>query len=220
MEIIVVPVAHVSEESVKKVKETIKREKPNVVAVELDVERFNALVHKKRPRLVEMIRHPFLAALYIFQQAFGRGFGITPGSEMLAAVETAHALKVPVAFVDRPIGITAAKLSGIPLKEKLYMLFQLLLSPLAFISNPFVQSRAMTEVLAQEELLVEFFKEFKHKLPNTFKVLVEERDEYIFNNVMRLDAEKVVLVIGAGHIPGIKKRIEALNKPLITGVAG
>jgi len=220
MEIIVVPVAHVSEESVKKVKETIKREKPNVVAVELDVERFNALVHKKMPRLVEMIRHPFLAALYIFQQAVGRGFRITPGSEMLAAIETAHALKVPVAFVDRPIEITAAKLSGIPLKEKLYMLFQLLLSPLAFISNPFVQSRAMTEVLAQEELLVEFFKEFKRKLPNTFKVLVEERDEYIFNNVMRLDAEKVVLVIGAGHIPGIKKRIEALNKPLITGVAG
>jgi len=219
MEVIIVPVAHVSEESIRMVREVIEREKPDVVAVELDAERFDALANKRKPRLVEMVSHPFLAILYLFQQAVGRGFRIAPGSEMLAAVEAARSLGIPVVFADRPIGITAARLSRIPLREKLSIILQLLLSPIAFISFLW-RGLPVAEELAQEKFIKEFCVEFKRRLPNTYKVLVEERDEYMFEQLMQLDAERVVLVIGAGHMPGIRKRMAGWKAPSMKGVAG
>jgi len=220
MDVIVIPVAHVSEESSRVVREAIEREKPDVVAVELDMGRFQAMMSQAKPRMRDFLLNPFLGLIYIFQQAFGKGLGVVPGSEMLAAVQTAQKHGVPVAFVDRPLAITANRLAHIPLSEKLNIAMQMLLTPLAFIPNPFSKRKPFNpDMLTDPALIEEVMKEFRKHLPHTYKVLVDERDDYMFGLVSRLDAQRVVLVVGAGHVAGISRRAALFGEPAEKGLA-
>jgi len=207
MDIVIVPVAHVSKESVLAVEETIAREKPNVVAVELDQQRLIAMFNHQKPKLIDMLRNPLFTLLYLSQQTIGKILGISPGGEMFAAVEAARKANIPVAVVDRPMSETLAHLSKIPLSEKAIIVANLLMTPLVFLPIPFVK-RVSPDSLAKGGLPEELLAEFKKSLPQTYKALVEERDEYITNHVLMIKAEKVVLVIGAGHVKGIQERIK------------
>ncbi len=212
MEIVIVPVAHVSEKSARNVRTAIEETKPDVVAIELDAQRLQALLHHKEPTLGEMVRSPFFALLYLFQTAVGKGLRVAPGGEMLAAVEAARDANLPIALIDRDISITMGRLSAIPLWEKLSIVAQIFLSPLAFIPNPFSKQRQPTiDEMTDQRFITGFFGEFKRQLPNVYRVLVEERDEYISRRLLALKAGKVVLVVGAGHVPGITKRLKELG---------
>lgn len=220
MEIIVVPVAHISRASIRRVHKTVKDEKPDVVAVELDAARFHAMAQGKKPSLRDILSRPLLALLYFVQQALGEWIGVMPGSEMMAAVEAAKKSGARVAFVDRPMNETVARLATIPLQEKLSIAFQLLLSVFVFIPIPFrKQAPMLPEDFIKNGVPEEFLKIFKSKLPNTFRVLVEERDEYMFEQLKRIDAERIVLVIGAGHIAGIARMANADQERPPKGVA-
>lgn len=212
MEIVIVPVAHVSEKSAQNVRKAIAETKPDVVAIELDAGRLHALLQHREPALSEMVRSPFFALLYLFQKAVGKGLRVAPGSEMLAAVEAARDANVPIALVDREISVTMGRLSAIPLLEKVSIIGQIFLSPLAFIPNPFAKRRQPTiDEMTEQRFVRSFFREFKKQLPNVYRVLVEERDEHIARRLLALKAGKVVLVVGAGHVPGITKRLKELG---------
>ena len=220
MKVTIVPVAHVSEESVRRVRRTIEKERPQCVAIELDPQRLHALLRRKEPTWLELVTHPFFAMLYLFQKVLGKGLGITPGSEMLAAVEVARELDIPIVLLDRDIGVTMSRLARIPLSEKLALVAQMFLSPLAFIPNPLAKERPPTiEEMTEQRFIRKFFREFRESLPNTYRVLVEERDEHMFEQLRKLNVESVVLVIGAGHVPGMARRLRTLRKEEKAGVA-
>ena len=136
----IVGTAHVSPESVGEVERTIAEERPDVVAVELDEGRFRQLKGEKPDDLEasDLLRgntvFQFLAywMLSYVQTRLGDEFDITPGADMLAAVEAAEDLDVGVALVDRDIQVTVqrfwARMTG---GEKLRMMLSL---PLAFAS--------------------------------------------------------------------------------------
>lgn len=212
MKLVIVPVAHVSERSVRRVKKAVAEEKPDVVAIELDAQRLQSLLHHKEPKLSDIVRNPFFGLLYLFQKALGAGVGVAPGSEMRAAIEAAHDANVPIALVDRDISVTMGRLTAIPLWEKLSIASQLFLTPIAFIPNPFSKKRqAPIDAMVDQRFLTRFFREFRGRLPNTYRVLVAERDDYMARQVLGLRAEKVVLVVGAGHVAGIRKRLKQIG---------
>jgi pheromone shutdown protein TraB len=136
----VVGTAHVSPESVGEVERTIEAEQPDVVAVELDEGRFRQLKGETPDDLEASdllggnTVFQFLAywMLSYVQTRLGDEFDITPGADMLAAVETAEEHSSDVALVDRDIQMTMqrfwARMTG---GEKLRMLLSL---PLAFAS--------------------------------------------------------------------------------------
>ncbi|WP_049997470.1 TraB/GumN family protein [Halococcus sediminicola] len=136
----VVGTAHVSPESVGEVERTIAEERPDVVAVELDEGRFRQLKGEQPDDLSagDLLRgntvFQFLAywMLSYVQTRLGDEFDISPGADMLAAVETAEEVGSGVALVDRDIQMTIqrfwARMTG---GEKLQMLLSL---PLAFAS--------------------------------------------------------------------------------------
>ena len=51
---------------------------------------------------------------------------------------------------------------------------------------------------------------FKDEAPSVYEVLVHERDAYLAARLMQLPQDKVVVVVGAGHKPGIERY---LNNP-------
>lgn len=208
MELRIIPVAHISKKSVRNVRKAIEEERPDVVAIELDRARLVSLLEKKEPSARDLVSNPFAAMIYLFQKAVGKWLKIMPGSEMLAAVETAGERKIPVALIDQDISITMGRLARIPLGEKLSLVSQVLISPIAFIPNPFSRKKPLDfDELAAGNNLEVFFAEFKKHLPHTYRVLVEERDEHMFRQLRALKAGKVIAVMGAGHAQGIARKI-------------
>jgi pheromone shutdown protein TraB len=113
----VVGTAHVSEESVREVERVVEEERPDVVAVELDEGRYRQLKGGDPDDIdpVDVLRgntvFQFIAywMLSYVQTRLGERFDVTPGADMLAAVESAERLGVDVALVDRDIQTTVQR---------------------------------------------------------------------------------------------------------------
>ncbi|MGQ3414086.1 TraB/GumN family protein [Natrinema sp. LN54] len=122
--------AHVSQASVDEVRETIDREDPDVVAVELDEGRYRQM-QGGTPDDIEAgdllsgnTVFQFLAywMLSYVQSRLGDQFDIEPGADMRAAIEAAEANGSGVALVDRDIQVTIQRFwSRLSFTEKLKM---------------------------------------------------------------------------------------------------
>ncbi|GGI98998.1 conjugal transfer protein TraB [Halobellus salinus] len=127
----VVGTAHVSEESVREVEDTIEAERPDVVAVELDEGRYRQLKGGEPDDITpgDLLRgntvFQFIAywMLSYVQTRLGEKFDVTPGADMLSAVETAEEGDIDVALVDRDINETMRRFwSAMSSVEKLRMI--------------------------------------------------------------------------------------------------
>jgi len=131
----VVGTAHVSQDSVTEVEETIEHERPDVVAVELDESRYRRL-KGEAPEDIEardLIRGQMVFQLIAYwllsyvQTRLGERFDVSPGADMQAAVDTAEALGIDVALVDRDIQTTIQRFwQRLRAREKLGMVGSLL----------------------------------------------------------------------------------------------
>ncbi|MFC6772393.1 TraB/GumN family protein, partial [Halorubrum pallidum] len=126
----VVGTAHVSERSVDEVEETIERERPDVVAVELDEGRYRQMQGETPDDLDagDLLKgntvFQFLAywMLSYVQTQLGDRFDIEPGADMRAAIDVAEGLGIDVALVDRDIQTTIQRFwARMSITEKLRM---------------------------------------------------------------------------------------------------
>jgi pheromone shutdown protein TraB len=126
----VVGTAHVSQDSVEEVEDTIERERPDVVAVELDENRYKRM-NGGAPEEIDagdIIRgktvYQFIAywLLSYIQTRLGERFDTEPGADMKAAIDTAEGLGIGVALVDRDIQLTIQRFwKRMRLREKAKM---------------------------------------------------------------------------------------------------
>jgi len=127
----VVGTAHVSSDSVAEVEETIERERPDVVAVELDENRYRQLRGEEPEDLdaSDLLRgntvFQFLAywMLSYVQTQLGDRFDIEPGADMLAACDAAERFDLGLALVDRDVQTTVQRFwARMTVLEKLRMI--------------------------------------------------------------------------------------------------
>jgi pheromone shutdown protein TraB len=145
--ILLIGTGHVLEKSVKEVEETIERERPDVVAVELCEGRYKALkgeVQEVSPREILSSGNPFMILthwlLAYVQRKMGAELGIEPGADMLAAINKAEELGCELALIDRPIQITMQRFwKKMRLWEKLKMLFSIIFSIVSIGRNGTVE---------------------------------------------------------------------------------
>ena len=131
----VVGTAHVSQDSVDEVRATIESERPDVVAVELDENRYKRLKGETPEDIdaSDLISgrtvYQFLAywLLSYVQARLGDRFDIEPGADMMAAIESAQQHGSGVALVDRDINLTVQRLwTRMRFREKLKIIAALL----------------------------------------------------------------------------------------------
>jgi pheromone shutdown-related protein TraB len=221
--VILVGTAHVSDESVKAVEEAILKYKPDVVAVELCQQRYQALKEEKRweeTDIMEVINsgrtHLFLLQILLanFQRKLGEDVGIKPGAEMMKAIEIAEREKIGVLLADRDIKVTLKRaMDMMSLKEKAKILY-------GFVEG-FVEGekidKELIEKLKEKDVLTELMEELAVETPSVKKVLVDERDAYIANTIHASGGKTIVAVVGAGHMAGIKRHLTELSgKILVT----
>lgn len=211
--ILLIGTAHISQESVTLVEEIISREKPDCVCIELDEKRYQALTQKKKWQsldLKQIIKDKQLSTLMInllmasYQKKLGNQLGIKPGAELLKAAETAKAHDIPIELCDRDVRITlrrAWKSTGF--FKKGYLLVTL-------FSSLFDSTEISEEKLAemkQKDVLSDLMDEMGEALPDVKRVLIDERDIYLSEKIKAATGKRLVAVVGAGHVEGIKKLI-------------
>jgi pheromone shutdown protein TraB len=100
-----------------RLKSQIMVRSPNLVCIELDRERFRALLERPPPDSRGVpVMYQMLAA---FQQRIAEQYGTQVGDEMLAAAEAARELKATLAFIDLDASqIFKEFWGGMSLKEK------------------------------------------------------------------------------------------------------
>ncbi len=211
-EIVLIGTAHISKQSVELVEKTITEEKPDVIGVELDLARLQQLQSPKKWRqmnILEVIRggKTYLLLLNLLlsniQKKLGKQVGVLPGAEMKKAVDLAKKEKIPIVLLDRDVRVTLKRaLAKMPFFEKLKLFWIVLLSFFGFGEELTAEK---VEKLKQKDVMNQLMQELSKELPSVSNVLVNERDMFIANMILAVKAEKIVAVVGAGHLSGIKK---------------
>jgi len=203
--------AHVSQASVDLVKETLHELKPDSVAVELCASRYQTLLNPDRWRntdIVEVIKkgkgNLLLAQLLLasFQKRIGSQLGVKPGAEMMAAMETSIELDIPTVLADRDVGTTLRRTWS---RLSWLSLLKLLFSSLFGIFESSEISQEEVERLKRSDALEEALKELSQHLPEVGETLVDERDRYLAAKIFGAPGERVLAVVGAGHVKGIAR---------------
>lgn len=203
--------AHVSQESADLVRRVIETEQPDTVCVELCASRLQSIRQKSRWQEMDIIKvvkekKAFLLLsnliLASFQKRIADRMDIKPGQEMITAVEAAEAAGAEVWLADRDIRITLSRTwRSMGLWDKLKLLYQLLLS-LGEVDD---LSPEDIERMKQEDVLNSLLEEVGSAQPVVRKILIDERDRYLAQKIKDAPGDHVVAVVGAGHVPGIKR---------------
>lgn len=207
-EITIVGTAHVSEQSVKEVRETIREINPDFVGVELDEDRLESLRNRDGWRglnigeAVKDGRGPMLALnllMSIYQRRIGLEQGVTPGSEMLEAVEAAEEEGIEFDTIDKDISETLESLR----KELGLFDKSLLLSSILF-----EKTDIEVEELKESDMLSEIVDELEEELPALKKVMLDDRNRYMAERIREKDFERAVVFVGAAHVEGLVDELE------------
>lgn len=223
--IILIATAHISQESVDLVKKTIVAEQPDGVCIELDDKRYRALVEKKRWQsqdLKQVIRKKQLSTLMInmlmasYQKKLGSQMGVAPGAELLAAATTAQENNIPIHLCDRDVRVTLRRAwKSTSFLKKGYFFTALLAS---LFDRTEVSEEKLSE-LKQKDVLEDLMEEMGDSFPDVKRVLIDERDIFLAEKIRNTQGDKIVAVVGAGHVPGIMRHLEIDNSDKMEGIS-
>ena len=211
-ELVLVGTAHVSESSVQEVSAAIEAEKPDTVAIELDEKRLKSLEDPESWRNMDIVKvlrekNGFLMLSNIilasFQKRMGLDTGVRPGEEMLAAINKSKELGIATSMVDRPITVTLRR---------------------AWAKNSFwgkcnLLALLVSSAFSKDEIEPEQIENLKNRsemdgmmeeLSKVKEVLIDERDRYLASHIWASGGNKVLAVLGAGHLPGVQAHLEKL----------
>ncbi len=219
--LLLIGTAHVSQESVDLVKEVINNEKPDCVCIELDEKRYRAMREKEQWQsldLKEVIKKKHLSTLLVsllmasYQKKLGAKLGVTPGAELLTAATTAEDMGIPISLCDREIRITLRRAwKSTSFFKKSYLLASLLAT---LFDTSEIEAQDLEE-LKKKDVLSELLSEMGTALPSIKKVLIDERDIYLAEKIKASEGSRLVAVVGAGHIEGIKQKIGEDNRHML-----
>ncbi|RJU96886.1 MAG: TraB family protein [Candidatus Poseidoniales archaeon] len=205
--------AHIATSSVEAVRSQIEAYKPDIVAVELCKSRYDTLVNDRRLdkesllRVIKEGKAPMVllqSMLSAEQRKLGMDEGQQPGAELLAAVKAADEAGCEVVLVDRDIQVTLRRAwKSMRFREKWRLLLSLL-------EDDEEEDMDVNELLQDTDLLSSMMEELKGFSPGAGEVLIDERDAYIAAKIGAVDEDQRVLaVLGAGHLKGVASKLEA-----------
>jgi pheromone shutdown-related protein TraB len=210
-QILLIGTAHVSRESAELVRRTIAAETPDTVCVELCATRYQALRDQagwQNMDIVKVVREKkamlLLANLMLaaFQRRIARRLDIRPGEEMFQAVTAAEEIGAAVHLADRDIRVTLARTwRAMRRRDKLKLIPQLLFS----MGEAERITEADVERLKQQDMLEAVLAELGQSMPRVRETLIDERDRYLCEKIRSAPGDRIVAVVGAGHVPGIRR---------------
>lgn len=223
--IVLVGTAHVSRASADLVREVIRAEEPDRVCVELDEKRYQSLIQRQRwesLNLREVIRDRQLSTLLAnlvlasYQKKLGDQLGVVPGAELLEAVTVANESQIPVSLCDRDIRVTMRRAwHSTSWWKKSYLLSTLLVS--LFDRTTVISEEKLAE-LRDTDTLTELLNELGQAMPELKTVLIDERDTWLAEKIKAAPGQRIVAVVGAGHVRGILAALDVDGRGRLAGM--
>jgi len=183
-----------------RVREEIRRRAPQVVGIELDGPRYQALRSKNKDRTGTPIVYRLLAD---FQTRIANEYGVEAGDEMLAASDEAQALGIPLALIDKDAQQTFARLRReMRFGEKMRLLGSAVVGLIPIFPGKSIEK----QVEEMQDDYSTYFALMGEKFPTLKRVLLDERNEHMAKALatMTQTNEHIVAVIGDGHVDGIR----------------
>jgi pheromone shutdown-related protein TraB len=212
-DIFLIGTAHISKASAETVKQFIVEEKPDTVCIELCPSRFQSITNPEKWKnmdIITIIKQKKALLLLVnlilssFQKRLARQLGLNPGQEMIEAIQAAQDNNIPLVLADRDIQITFTRIwKKLGFFGKIRLFFMLILS----IFNEENLSEEEIEKLKSEDVLTAALNDLAISFPRLKNTLIDERDQYLAEKIRNAPGKKIVAVVGAGHIPGIKQEI-------------
>lgn len=210
-EYIIIGTAHVSRESAELVERVIEDETPDTVCVELCQARYQSMMDSDSWRnmdIVKVIREKksflLLANLLLasFQKKVADKFDIRPGEEMIRAVAKANEVEADLVLADRNVQTTLSRAwRSMGFFKKVSLLFQMVLS----VGSADDIEEEEIEKLKNQDMLESVLEDVGKSHPALREILIDERDRYLAHKIRNAQGEKIVAVVGAGHLPGIMR---------------
>jgi pheromone shutdown protein TraB len=213
--IVFVSVIHTDIESVEEARRVVRETKPEVVALELDHDRYQQLMNPPEegeivaPGAGDMAQDLMLQ-LAILEKSLGAITGSDVGDEMLAAIEEGRAIGAKIALVDRPMIATVQAMMQVPVDE-MYRLTGMLPDATKDIEEGGASD--LLAMLKEDGAVDDLMEQFRSEFPGLANVLIEQRDQYVAKALHFIlnDVEgRIVAVLGAGHIQGVKAALDKL----------
>lgn len=219
--ILLIGTAHISQQSADLVGQIIEAENPDAVCIELDEKRYAALSKKQRWEnldLKQVVKKKQLSTLMVnlilssYQKKLGGQMGVMPGTELLTAAKAAEKLAIPVELCDRSIRVTLRRAwHATSFLKKSYLLSTLLAS---LFDKTELDEDKLTE-LRKKDVLSELMEELGQTFPDTKRALIDERDIFMAEKIKDVIGNRIVAVVGAGHVAGIEKTIQEDNSHIM-----
>lgn len=211
-EVILIGTAHISQASADLVTEMIQQEKPDTVCVELCNTRYQTLLNPdawKKTDIVQVIKQKRTFVLFLnfmlssIQRRMAKDMNVTPGLEMQAAIDEAKAQNAEISTIDREVRTTLQRVWGLMGFWTKMKLFNQILMGL-FEEEEDV-SEEHIEALKEKGALEMLLQEMGDQLPGVKERLIDERDLYMVEKIRQAPGQKLLAVVGAGHVPGMMK---------------
>ena len=225
MQLRIIGTSHIATQSIQEITKAFAQELPQIVAVELDIERAAALWRdEKRSTSLKAILsigvkgYLFVKIGQFAQQKLGKIAGVSPGTEMKTAMELAHHHKLEIAFIDQPIQITLRNFSkAITWREKLRFATDIMkgvFSPKKQLQELGLDNFDLHQVPEQKVILA-MMGQLKKKYPSIYKTLVEDRNKYMVKKLVQLvktnPEKKILVIVGAGHKKGMEELLHRVD---------
>jgi pheromone shutdown-related protein TraB len=215
----IIGTSHIAKESISAVTHSIKADKPDIVALELDHKRLYGLLHPgKKDHLYAMKKVGFKGFLFSLigewaEKKMGKMVGVKPGTEMLTAFHLAKENNAEVVLIDQDIEITLRRFSkSLSWREKFNFVADIVKAPFSKKKIKFDLNK-----VPSQELINQLILEVKNRYPNVYNVLIQERNEVMAKRLYNLVREnkKILAVVGAGHEEELIELIKMLERKSI-----
>lgn len=195
----------------------LDEKEPEVVGVELDPQRYQAILLRNTDPHTYQASKKNLPLIYRvlaqFQESMAEQYGVNAGDEMLSAINYAQSHQLPVAFIDTNAQQLFTQMwKTMPFFEKL----RLLISGFAGL---FVSKKRVEEELKNyQEDFDSYLEEVGKKFPMIKRTLIDERNDLMARKLGELSEkhQRIVACVGDGHVPGISRLLTERQIPFET----
>lgn len=222
-EIILIPTAHVSQESAKLVRETIEEEKPDSICIELDEQRYKNLKNPdawKNTNIIDIIKQKKVTLLIAnlilssYQKNIAKKLKTKPGQEMIEGMKASEEFGINLVLADRSIQTTFMRIWR---KMGFFERIKLFFSLMSIDDDEDVSEEDLQKLIERDNLELAI-EDMGKDYPQISATLLHERDRYLAYNIKNAPGDKVIAILGAAHTPGVEEEvfkeqnIEELNK--------
>ena len=230
-EIILIPTAHVSQESAKLVRETVEEEKPDSICIELDEQRYKNLKNPdawKNTNIIDIIKQKKVTLLIAnlilssYQKNIAKKLKTKPGQEMIEGMKASEEFGINLVLADRSIQTTFMRIWR---KMGFFERIKLFFSLMSIDDDEDVSEEDLQKLIERDNLELAI-EDMGKDYPQIAATLLHERDKYLAYNIKNAPGDKVIAILGAAHTPGVEdevfkeQNIEELNKIPPKSLAG